>query len=130
MILMKEEIRKRWVEALRSGYYKKGEGSLYNSDTGKHCALGVLCELAVEDGVVDRMDFENGGPSVYGSHDGSTSDNVLPSEVVEWAGLESESPIVSFHSEGFGDTEFWSVSEMNDLGASYEYIADKIESEE
>ena len=129
MILMKEEIRKRWVQALCSGKFKRGEGSLYNSDTESHCALGVLCELAVQDGVTERRDSRHGGPSFYGKS-GEGSDNVLPPEVVEWAGLESESPILSFRSEGFGDTEFWSVSEMNDLGASYEYIAEKIESEE
>lgn len=129
MILMKEEIRKRWVQALCSGKYKRGEGSLYNADFGAHCALGVLCELAVEDGVTERRDSEHGGPSFYGKS-GQGSDVTLPPEVVEWAGLESESPILSFRSEGFGDTEFWSVSEMNDLGASYEYIAEKIESEE
>ena len=130
MILMKEEIKKRWVEALRSGYYKKGEGNLYNSDTGAHCALGVLCELAVEEGVVDRMDFENGGPSVYGTHDGSTNDSILPREVVEWAGLESPSPLVSFRDSVYDDTTVYSVSELNDLGASFDAIADKLEAEE
>ena len=129
MILMKEEIKKRWVEALCSGKFKKGEGSLYNSDSESHCALGVLCELAVQDGVTERRDSRHGGPSFYGKN-GNGCDSILPPEVVEWAGLESGSPILSFRSEGFGDTEFWSVSEMNDLGASYEYIAEKIESEE
>ena len=129
MILMKEEIRKRWVQALCSGKFKKGEGSLYNSDSESHCALGVLCELAVQDGVTQRRDSRHGGPSFYGK-DGEGCDSILPPEVVEWAGLDSPSPMVSYADESNGETNFWTVSEMNDLGASFEYIAEKIESEE
>lgn len=129
MILMKEEIKKRWVEALVSRKYKKGKGCLYNSDTGAHCALGVLCELAVEDGITKRRDSRHGGPSFYGN-DGEGCDSILPREVVEWAGLESPSPIVSFRDSVWDETTFFTVSELNDMGASYEYIADKIEAEE
>jgi hypothetical protein len=129
MILMKEEIKKRWVQALCSGKYKRGEGSLYNFDTGAHCALGVLCELAVEDGVTERRDSPHGGPSFYGK-DRNGSDSILPREVMEWAGVDSPSPTVSYADESNGETNFWTVSEMNDMGASFEYIAEKIESEE
>ena len=129
MILMKEEIKKRWIEALCSGKYKRGEGSLYNADFGAHCALGVLCELAVQDGVTERHDSEHGGPSFYGKN-GNGCDSILPREVMEWAGVDSPSPVVSFQSETFGETEFWTVSEMNDLGASFDAIADKLEAEE
>lgn len=129
MILMEQEIKKRWVEALVSRKFKKGEGCLYNSDTGAHCALGVLCELAVEDGITKRRDSRHGGPSFYGK-DGEGCDSILPREVVEWAGLESPSPIVSFRDSVWDETTFFTVSELNDMGASYEYIADKIEAEE
>lgn len=129
MILMKEEIKKRWIEALCSGKFKKGEGSLYNSDSESHCALGVLCELAVQDGVTERHDSQHGGPSFYGK-DGNGCDSILPREVMEWAGVDSPSPMVSYADELNGETQFFTVSEMNDLGASFEYIADKIESEE
>lgn len=61
---MKKDIADRWVAALRSGKYLQGEKNLlsYRLDayTGEqlplHCALGVLCEIAVEDGVVKRHD--------------------------------------------------------------------------
>ena len=130
MILMKEEIRKRWVQALCSGKFKRGEESLYNADFGAHCALGVLCELAVEDGVTERHDSQHGGPSFYGK-DRNGSDSILPPEVVEWAGLDSPSPMVSYADDfNHGETHFFTVSEMNDMGASFEYIAEKIESEE
>lgn len=61
---MKIDIALRWVEALRSGNYLQGKHNLlsygYDMDTGDqilmHCALGVLCEIAVHDGVVKRHD--------------------------------------------------------------------------
>lgn len=61
---MKKDIADRWVAALRSGKYLQGEKNLliYRSDADSgdvypmHCALGVLCEIAVEEGVVKRHD--------------------------------------------------------------------------
>lgn len=61
---MKRDIAMRWVEALRSEKYVQGQNNLLtyecDSDTyetvAKHCALGVLCELAVEDGALKRHD--------------------------------------------------------------------------
>lgn len=41
---MNQEIKKRWVAALRSGDYKQGTGALRNADN-KFCCLGVLCDL-------------------------------------------------------------------------------------
>jgi len=46
---MKLEVKKLWIEALRSGKYEQGRGAL-NKD-GKFCCLGVLCDLAVKAGV-------------------------------------------------------------------------------
>lgn len=40
---MDEKIKARWVKALRSGDYTQGNGALL--DDGKHCCLGVLCEV-------------------------------------------------------------------------------------
>ena len=48
---MKKNIMKRWVSALRSGEFKQGKGAL--EAKGKHCCLGVLCELALVEGVCD-----------------------------------------------------------------------------
>lgn len=41
---MDQEVKARWVEALRSGKYKQGQGSLHN-DEDEFCCLGVLCEI-------------------------------------------------------------------------------------
>jgi hypothetical protein len=48
-IMMNSEIKKAWVEALRSGEYEQGFGAL--NITGKYCCLGVLCDLAAKRGM-------------------------------------------------------------------------------
>lgn len=40
---MNSEIKKKWVEALRSGLYKQGTGRLRCNDN--YCCLGVLCDI-------------------------------------------------------------------------------------
>ena len=46
---MKRDVAKKWVAKLRSGEYEQGKG--YLNDDGKMCCLGVLCEVAIEDGL-------------------------------------------------------------------------------
>lgn len=40
---MKADIKKQWIEALRSGKYTQGQEYLFRD--GKHCCLGVLGEV-------------------------------------------------------------------------------------
>jgi hypothetical protein len=39
---MDTQVKQRWLEALRSGEYKKARGRLHNTRNGTHCCLGVL----------------------------------------------------------------------------------------
>ena len=85
---MNPEVKEKWLAALRSGEYLQGIGSLrrYNSVTGesRYCCFGVLCELALEQGVISSRD-ESGGITAY---DGIFA---LPSEAIaRWAGLDQE----------------------------------------
>ena len=48
---MNKEIKKLWLEALRSGEYKQGQWRLHNPKKGTFCCLGVLCD------VVDKNDI-------------------------------------------------------------------------
>lgn len=45
--MLTQEMKDRWLEALRSGDYNKGEVSLKSFEDGKvcHCAIGVLLEI-------------------------------------------------------------------------------------
>ncbi len=86
---MDPEIRARWVTALRSGEYRQAYEVLRN-DAGGRCCLGVLCEIAVADGVLaaavrSRLD----GSWQYDGHD-----TELPEAVQSWAGLSSNNPYV------------------------------------
>jgi hypothetical protein len=51
---MDAAIKKKWIKALRSGRYKQAQAQLYDSVTGGHCCLGVLCRV-----VRARRDGEN-----------------------------------------------------------------------
>lgn len=89
---MNPQIKKRWTDALRSGEYKQGKGLLRTGD--KFCCLGVLCELAVQDKVVQRVpcDKDDGRVFEYGNsadlnNDGFYHTGVLPDSVAEWAGV-------------------------------------------
>jgi len=44
---MDESVKQEWVEALRSGKYEQGTGTLCKQadDDVKYCCLGVLCDL-------------------------------------------------------------------------------------
>ncbi len=50
---IKPEIKKRWVEALRSGEYNQATGSLRSTDPTTliegYCCLGVLCDVVKDD---------------------------------------------------------------------------------
>lgn len=63
------ELKKSWVNALRSAQYVQGQSYLKQNDGGviKHCCLGVLCEVAglkftlEGESVIYRLDGEEQG---------------------------------------------------------------------
>lgn len=93
---MKQEVKDKWVAALRSGDYQQTHGKLAKqlSPTSPmgHCCLGVLCELAIEDGVPinrETLPYGDGVILRYGNGDGlNYSDGQLPKVVAAWAGIE------------------------------------------
>lgn len=85
---MDSDIKRRWVEALRSGDYQQTTGVL--KDEYGYCCLGVLCELARQDGVVDLFDGYIYGDAERQIFDSST----LPQPVLEWADLPLGDPEV------------------------------------
>lgn len=138
---MNEDIKARWVAALRSGEYEQGTDYLCND--GKFCCLGVLSDLAVKDGVIEAPEeITNGlGDAIPGlAFDGER--HHLPPAVAEWAGLLTEGYTwdddgieevfglapdidpVAIHDWTEGDKTF---SELNDTGKTFAEIADLIE---
>lgn len=77
---MKPNIKKLWLKALSSGKYKQGTGKLHNVKTDRHCCLGVLCELAANEGIIKKK--ITNGVCNFGM-----DNELLPIKVMKWAGI-------------------------------------------
>lgn len=135
---MKPEVKSKWISALRSGDYKQTEGQLNNSEG--LCCLGVLCELAVQDGVIEKnpplededLAFHDPGSVGYKSKNangmGYTEYDILPEEVMIWAGLSSRNPSVAFRWYKEDEPVRLPISDLNDeRHLKFTEIADVIE---
>lgn len=110
---MDKRIKKLWLKALRSRAYKQGRGMLRIGD--RFCCLGVLCDLrAKETGVGWRRAGKRG------AFTHSEALMVLPRVVRKWAGLDDSDPIVGIRKPT-------RLSDLNDRGKRFGYIADRIE---
>lgn len=90
---MKPEIKKRWVDALRSGKYKQGKERLKRrGELPKYCCLGVLCDLAVQDGVCEWKDEYDDDLGVACCTPTDESTSTIPVEVQYWSGLKARYP--------------------------------------
>ena len=108
---MKKSIMKKWVTVLRSGEFKQIQGKL-ETDKG-NCCLGVLCNLALVEGICDfsmHNDF-------YISNMFDNVSGVLPGSVLKWSNVKHE-------CGKFGKR---SLVRMNDGGSTFLEIADAIE---
>lgn len=128
---MNPDAKDKWVKALESGEYAQThEGGLRDRDD-KFCCLGVLCEVAVAEGVIPAPEppAEHGSPEdkdgrdtkwyVYLSNDGDRDTAFLPEVVAEWAGIKTGNGEIP----GQGDSENPSLTTMNDSGWSFSEIA-------
>jgi hypothetical protein len=87
--MMNPEIKAKWLAALRSGDYKQGYNQLttVNGNDVSYCCLGVLCDIAKSEGVVESKLSSRKTYLKYGK--GQNSDNAyLPKAVSAWAGLD------------------------------------------
>lgn len=126
---MNEDIKLKWVTALRSGRYQQTSGQL--RDERGYCCLGVLCD------VIDPNQWDSDGEHYHGA---KTS---LPSQVVEIAdvpdcdpdvlvtcticnGVEDEDEQVCSWCGGDGHTTY-TLADLNDDGRPFEEIASVIE---
>jgi hypothetical protein len=112
---MNQEIKHRWIEALRSGEYEQGQECLHNHNENTFCCLGVLCDLHAKETNTNWVNYpEEGYPSDYLGYD-----VILPDEVIDWSGLEDHNPRV---------TPTLSIAAYNDQkGYSFDQLADLIE---
>lgn len=121
---MKQDIKERWVARLRSGQDEQGKGEL-RSDDDKKCCLGVLCEIAVEDGIIAPPVLQYGA-YVYDGHYHS----FLPPKVQKWAGLDDGNPVVRYAEDHDGRAPLGSLNDSDgDYIPEFDFlkIADLIE---
>ena len=115
---MNPDIKVRWVEALRSGRYEQARGVLRKQidDQGRvgYCCLGVLCDLYVGLGV-GHWGVSNYDGSVSFRTEGGSASIYPPAEAAVHAGLDNH--------------DMQDLAFMNDEGATFAEIANKIESE-
>lgn len=113
--MTQKEIITEWTRRLRSGEYKQGRGALHFED--EFCCLGVLCEVAVEQKVInkptnglldDRVQYYDG------------ESEVLPIAVRNWVGAKN--CVCSY-----GPPPSDCLTDANDRGKSFSEIADIIE---
>lgn len=110
---MNSEIKKMWVEALRSGKYKQAKQNLKTADS-KFCCLGVLCELHRKN--CEKPDkWKSQWQRFYYANQG----NYIPLTVRQWAEIVTSNP----------ETSLGPLAYLNDLGYTFEQIADIIEKE-
>lgn len=115
---MNQEIKAKWVAALRSGKYKQNTNSCLRTCDNKFCCLGVLTDLAQKANVVSKPTLgESGRNYEYRDTDPTRFEQpglnggYAPYQVVQWAGLPNYNPRVVV-----SDDECTSLALLNDSG--------------
>lgn len=116
---MKQEVKEKWLTALRSGEYTQGKGRLRSLDD-KFCCLGVLCDLAVKNEIIDGPVQEGHGYAYCAEGDGFGEPYFLPLAVAEWAGFGPEIDSPEVNGDGL-------VTLNDDSNFTFEQIAQLIE---
>lgn len=112
---MHANIATKLAVALESGKYEQGTG--YLCKDGKYCCLGVLCELAVAEGITTREgDVPVGGGTSTAVEYGRTGETAfMPREVMEWAGVKQPNGVLGLNGI--------SLVDLNDYGMPFSGIA-------
>lgn len=89
---MKQEIKTKWIKALRSGKYKQTTGTL--KDEVGFCCLGVLCDIYRKEHKDLNLKWDY---DTLGNFNCEKSE--LPYTVRKWAGLSKSDPNVKINNE-------------------------------
>jgi hypothetical protein len=124
---MNPEVKAKWVEALRSGDYRKGQFGLRQqrgNGTQGYCCLGVLCDLYHKETGKGEWIANDSGRDRFKTPDGSFNPNYAPDQVLEWAGLPA-----SFHVDIVDDilTVDRQLASINDRSTSFDTVISAIE---
>jgi len=127
---MNPEVKALWLDALRSGEYEQGVGIL--NESGRFCCLGVLCDVAVKQGLeIDVAQHGDDDPSINGKPYTSYDNEgvFLPDAVREWADLGTSDGYIGHPVVVTGTVTNDVLTALNDSGVPFSKIADIIEEE-
>lgn len=118
---MNQEIKTKWIEALRSGEYVQTKNALKNQNG--FCCLGVLCDIYAKS-------TETGAewiPSKNCETEFTFLDRIgtPPTVVQNWSEMNSRTGYLSGIENRSGITEELTV--LNDFGFTFNQIADVIQ---
>lgn len=84
----------QWIAALRSGDFKQGHSCLQTSRQ-TFCCLGVACEIAAKENIVEFVVNDYGsGYRQYSNNNDALINSTLPDPVSAWLGLFDMNPSV------------------------------------
>jgi hypothetical protein len=106
---MNDEWKAKWVAALTSGKYKQTKGTL--TDKNGFCCLGVLCDIHPDVEWSERLNEKDHRFAEMGK--GTCTRTTLPRPLKE---------SLSIH-----DYECGHLMQLNDAGASFDFIATHIQ---
>jgi hypothetical protein len=112
---MKEDIKKLWLDTLRSEKYEQGVEAL-KSTNDKFCCLGVLCDLHRTHTGQGYWKEHTEGTYCYFISEEDCDSGILPQAVSDWAGLSDENPVIGDGTATeYNDERRLSFSEISDL---------------
>jgi len=118
----KQELRKKWIDTLRSDKYEQGRTSLRSLDN-KYCCLGVLCDI-IDNTKWNRLRSWMFPGDLVGYQyitDRDMNSSSLPKEYVDLIGLNDP---LGCKKEPLQNG---SLAQLNDLGKTFQQIADALE---
>lgn len=120
---MNKEVKALWIDRLRNGNIPQAKRALGYTD-GSRCCLGVLCDIAVEQGVIPPPVEDVDRQLRYGKRDSWDELAVLPKDVLEWSDLPYA------NGSWLDDDDYCirdGLAHRNDQGYSFAELADIIE---
>jgi len=108
------KLQKKWIKALRSGKYKQGRNYL-RTNKNEFCCFGVLCDIS-EDNAEWRFRPQHSAYSIVIEY---------PTQKLNFASM-SMPPLELTKEVGLKPSEVNQIVKMNDSGASFEGISNKL----
>lgn len=134
---MKRALKEAWVTALRSDEFPQARGLLHRlydengNEAEGFCCLGVLCEVAIREGLTvekddigDRIEYRNSAADYYDYW----SDGDLNIDLIELFGLEHDAQTVLINMND-GSGEVW-LDNPQDFGVIADWIDENIDPED